>query len=148
WQPAMIDRLVDLAGRLDEHSGLRSLLPWDAPDNISDLALVALLLLDPNAFARVPSSARLARIQRLPENPESMDTAAQGLFLPVVMQASVHAGSLSEEERQELLSRIRALPMAGAIASRWRMQVLPAFYSHGGTDVTEEEATQAVQERL
>jgi tetratricopeptide (TPR) repeat protein len=148
WQPAMIDSLVDLAGRLDESLGLRSVLPWLMPDNISDLALVALLRVDPNAFARVPAPARLARIQRLPEDPEAEDPEAQALFLPLVMQAGVHVGSLLEEERQELLSRIRALPKAGEIASRWRMQVLPAFYSHGTTDVTEAEATLAVQERL
>ena len=148
WQPAMIDSLVQLADRLDGSPGLRSVLPWDAPDNISDLALVALLRIDPNAFARVSGPARLARIRRLPENPEAMDASEQALFLPVVMQASVHADSLSEEERQELLVRIRALPAAGEIASRWRMLVLPALYSHGGTDVTEAEAVLAVQERL
>ncbi|WP_437898068.1 hypothetical protein [Sorangium sp. So ce124] len=148
WQPAMIDSLVGLASRLDESPGLRSVLPWYAPDNISDLALVALLRIDPNAFARVPGPARLARIRRLPENPETMDAGEQALFLPVVMQAGVHAGSLSEEERQELLSRIRALPAGGDIASRWRMQVLPALYPTRGTDVTEAEATHAVQERL
>ncbi len=148
WHSAMIDNLVDLAGRLDESPGLRSVLPWDAPDNISDLALVALLRLDSNEFARVPAPARLARIRRLPVDPDAMDTAARALFLPLVMQASVFAESLSEEERNELLSRIRALPPTGEIARGWRMQVLTALYAQEGTDVTEAEAMHALQERL
>ena len=105
WHPAMIDRLVDLAGRLDESQGIRSVLPWDAPDNISDLALAALLRMDPNTLDRVPGPARLARIRRLPENPETMDRAAQAVFNPLVVQAGVHAGSLSDEESSKSCSR-------------------------------------------
>jgi len=147
WQPAMVEVLANLASRLDGSPGLGSELDWSAPDNIADLAFVALLRIDPNAFARVPEIARLARLRRLPAEPDTMDQTAQSLFLPLVMQAALHAAALSEEERRLLLEKIRTVK-PGEIANRWRLQVLPSLFGQGSADVPEAEALLALQNKL
>jgi tetratricopeptide (TPR) repeat protein len=147
WHPAMIETLVALASRSDESTGLRSELDWDAPDNIADLALVVLLRMDPSAFARLPSEARLRRFRRLPENPEAMDSADQSLFHTVVTGAAMHAAMLSDEERSVLIAGVRTAPR-GLAADRWRLRVLPSFFALGDPGVSEDEVIVTLQEQL
>ncbi len=147
WQPAMVDTLMELAARPDENRGLKSELDWGAPDNVADLALVALLRLDVAAFGRLPPEARLRRIRRLPANPEAMDRADQSLFLPLVTAVAIAPHILSGEERTELVTKIRATPR-GSIADTWRLLILPTIFGSGNPIVDEEEALAALRGKL
>ena len=147
WQPAMIETLLVLASRSDESRGLRSELEWDAPDNIADLALVALYRMEPNAFGRLTSEARLRRFRRLPENPEAMDHADQSLFFAVVTGAATQSEKLSDEERSVLIAKVRSAPR-GPIGDNWRLLLLPSFFGLGDPSVSENEAFAALHEQL
>jgi hypothetical protein len=147
WEPAMIDRLVELASRPDESLGLSSELDWSAPDSIADLSLVALLRMDPNAFGRVPPAARLRRFRRLPQDPNAMTHADQSLFLTLVTGAATHPEDLSDEERDVLITKLRATPR-GPVADRWRLLVLSSLFGLGDQRVSEEDARTALQEAL
>jgi hypothetical protein len=147
WQPAMIETLLALASRSDESPGLRSELEWDAPDNIADLALVALYRMEPKAFGRLPSEARLRRFRRIPADPDAMDGTDKSVFLAVMAGAATQSEYLSEEERGVVVAKVRAAPR-GIIADRWRLLVLARFFGSGVSDVSETEVFSALQEQL
>jgi tetratricopeptide (TPR) repeat protein len=147
WPPAMIDNLVELAVRPDESLGLRSELAWDAPDNVADLAIVALLRADPNAFDRLPSDVRLGRLRRLPVDPDTMDRADQLLFSTIVASAATNPEILSDEERAVLISSMHT-PSQGQLAKLWRLLVLPSFFGRGDPRVSKFQAIDALRSML
>ena len=147
WHPSMIEALIELAKRLDEPVGLGSQLPWEAPDNVADLAMAALLKLDPNAFDRVPSEARLRRFVRLPANPDGMSPADRALFQPLVTSVTTRPNNLSTDEREAIVSKLRAAP-DGTLAKQWRMAVFAGLFAAKDPDIDEREALQALFDAL
>jgi hypothetical protein len=73
--------------------------------------------------------------------------ADQSLFLPLVMGAVTHPENLSDEERDVLITKLRAAPR-GPIADRWRLLVLSSLFGLGDQRVSEEDARSALQEAL
>jgi hypothetical protein len=147
WEPAMTNTLLALACRREENHGLGSDLLWDAPDNVADLALVALLRVEPEAFDRLPSEARLRRFRRLPEDPNATDRADQLLFFALIAGVASNPDACSDEERRVLAEKLRSSPK-GPVTDSWRMMVFPGFFSVQHQTVSEQEALTAVLDAL
>ena len=146
WEPAMTDMLLELASRPEESLGLGSELAWDAPDNVADLALVALLRVEPKLFDRLPSEARLRRFQRLPADPNTMRRADRLLYFALMAGVASNPETCSDDERKVLVERLRSSPR-GPVTSYLRMMVFPGLFSTQ-QDVSEQEALTAVLDAL
>jgi hypothetical protein len=139
--PALEDKLLALARRAHQSQSLGSVLEWNAPGNVPDLALDALLHLSSERFADLGPEARTRRFEALPEDPQALEAADSVAFVfasRVVLTAADVAASLTAPERAVLEAKLRS--MADGPRSRaWRWTAFVSLFAEG-VDHLEDEA--------
>ncbi|MFS8068807.1 MAG: hypothetical protein ACMG6S_20800, partial [Byssovorax sp.] len=139
--PGLEEKLTAIARRVSQVPSLTSVLDWNAPGNVPDLALSALLHMNTGRFAELGSEARTRRFDALPEDPQSLentDPAALSFAQRIVLAAAAMAPSLDAAERTLLEAKLRT--MTDSPKSReWRWVVFLSFFA-AGMDALEEEA--------
>ncbi|WP_441288765.1 hypothetical protein ACSRUE_43795 [Sorangium sp. KYC3313] len=110
--PALEDKLLALARGVHLGPKLGSVLGWEASGNVPDLALNALLHLNPGRLADLSPEARTRRIDVLPEDPQGLEDSDQAAFwfaYRLVLAAADVAEALTAEERALLETKLRAM---------------------------------------
>lgn len=128
--PKLEDRLLELAQRFAPPSTLKSALDWDAPDNIPDLALRALLALNIRRFADLRPESRTRRFERLPEDPQHLDESLSTFTAHIILAAALSAGALLPDERLLLENKVRTMA-EGPASRQWRLWIYVALYAAG-----------------
>lgn len=136
------DRLLELAQRVAPPSTLNSKLDWNAPDNIPDLALRALLRLNRRRFADLSPESRTRRFERLPDDPQHLDKSLSAFTAHIVLAAAISADALSPDERTLLENKVRAM-VEGPATRQWRLWTYVALYA-AGSDHLEADALQFI----
>lgn len=110
--PALEDKLLTLARGVHLGPKLGSVLGWNAPGNIPDLALNALLHLNRGRLADLSLEARIRRFEALPEDLQTLETSDEAAFWftrRVVLAAADVAEKLTPGERALLETKLRAM---------------------------------------
>jgi hypothetical protein len=106
---ALEARLAELAARPRRGLQLRSELQWDAPAEIPDLALTALLRRNPGGFLMLTPEVRLRWLEALPDATETSDRETRTLTRSIVFAASNTAAELGPAERTVFEARLRGM---------------------------------------
>ena len=147
--PALEDKLLKLAHGVHQGAPLRSVLDWNAPDNVPDLALNALLHLNGTRFAELSPEARTRRFKALPDDPEALkesNSAALTFASRIVRATGDIAASLTPEERSLLEARLRVMA-DGPETRSWRWLIFVSFFATGA-DHLEDEARALTTEHV
>lgn len=142
WTSDMLERVLllaststsDISRGITHPSG--SVLDWDAQTTIQGLATVVLLKLDPLAFRRLPQAVRRRWLSALPAMPDKMTRAEQSIFMPLMIQFSLTAESLTSEERIVVLKYLSTIPEVG-LSKRWRMMAFCSLFHCGDPEINE-----------
>ncbi|UQA57057.1 hypothetical protein [Polyangium aurulentum] len=138
---ALEDKLIVLAQRAHDGPALDSELDWDAPSNIPDLALLALLRLNGARFADLSEEARTRRFEALPDDLDVLLNEAPHVLAfanNVLIAAANAAQNLTDAERWLLLRKLREMK-DGPTNQRARWLLFVALFD-AGMDPLEEEA--------
>lgn len=101
--------LAEVAEQPGTSEDLPSVLEWRAVCSVADLALVALLRLNPEGFLRLSSAARLRHIEAIPTAFAAAHEPRRNLARTVLLAATEHADALSDGERQAFEAALRAV---------------------------------------
>lgn len=97
-------------GRASLHNeDVASFLGWVGPVTIPELALVALLWLQPAAFMQLSTDERMAWLQRLPPTPDPNAALDRDIVVRLLMVIAAHAGKLQPVERVLLKDRAQGI---------------------------------------
>lgn len=102
-------KLAELAARPRRGLALRSVLEWSAPAESPDLALIALLRRNPEAFLVLAPETRLQWLETLPEAPDVAEEGQRELIRSLVTAASDNAAGLGPAERAAFEAKLRAM---------------------------------------
>ena len=147
--PALEDKLLRLARGAYVGPSLSSELDWNAPGNIPDLSLNALLHLNSERFDELSSEARIRRFEALPDDPQALEKtspAALSFAQRVVLAAADVAASLEAAERTLLEAKLRSMA-DGPLSREWCWLVFLSFFA-AGMDELEDEARALTIEHL
>ncbi|UQA57779.1 carbon-nitrogen hydrolase family protein [Polyangium aurulentum] len=137
-------KLRSLAERHPEGPALTSVLDWDAPGNVPDLALLALLRLNLGAFGNLSPEARGRWFQALPLEPDEADESAKQLAHAVIGGASAAFTKLGLDERSLLVDRLRAMK-DGKLTRFWRWTTFSLLFMLGDDALQPEAQSLAVE---
>jgi hypothetical protein len=144
--PGLEDRLVELARGVHAEPPVGSVLDWDAPDNVPDLALHALLNLNAERFAELTPEARSRRFSALPDDPSAMQDHEPGAFrfaTKMLIAASL-ASKLTPEERSLLEAKLRSM-VDGPASRFWRWVTFVGFFEAGAAHLEDEALSLTVE---
>ena len=113
--PELETLLADIAARplseSDRRSRVRgtkqSVLDWTGPGALPDLALVALLRINPEGFFLMPPPVRLVWIQQLPAGPEQTERLDSVLGKILFWCVVAYSHRMTPEERVAFEARLR-----------------------------------------
>ncbi len=136
------ENLLKLASGHPEGPSLPSVLDWDAPGTVPDLALLALLRVKLSAFGSLPAETRKRHFASLPEEPDPEEPnretmAANRLPDAIIHAVSVTAQELAADERLLLIERLRAMK-DGPTSRRWRWVAFTGLFVAGEASLDEE----------
>lgn len=106
---ALEHRLAELAARPRRGHRARSDLDWNAPAEIPDLALIALLRRDPKGLLALTPDARQRWLEVIPAAPESLEKAELELVRSIVINAADNAAALAPTERAVYEEKLRCM---------------------------------------
>ncbi|MBI4701363.1 MAG: hypothetical protein HY744_09425 [Deltaproteobacteria bacterium] len=122
--------LLEIAEREPGTPDVGSVLSWEAPADVPDLALQALLWIEPESLSRLSASAQRRRIDALPVEPDAGLAGSRRLGELLVLAVADHPALFAPEQRAALESRLRAMK-DGPIARRWRLAVWAGLFAAG-----------------
>ncbi|HVJ91222.1 MAG TPA: hypothetical protein VM580_15570 [Labilithrix sp.] len=138
---ALEDKLIARAQRTHDGPDLDSKLDWNAPGNVPDLALLALLRLNAARFADLSEEARTRRFEALPVDLDALSNEAPhqlSFWNTVLIAAADAAQSLTGAERTLLVRKLGAM-RDGPKNQRAQWLLFVALFE-AGMDALEEEA--------
>ena len=138
--PALEDKLIDLAQRVHVGARVTSVLDWNAPDNVPDLALNALFHLSKSRFAELSPEARTRRFNALPDDPQTLQQTNPSAFHfanQLIIATTDIAPILTPQERTLLEAKLRAMT-DGPIARSWRWGTFVSLFAAGAHHLEDE----------
>jgi hypothetical protein len=110
---ALKERLVAIADRFANAGPSRDALDWGAASNVPDLAVSALLALNPRTFSEVTQETRRRVLERVVKDLDSASEAERRFGVTVLIGYARALASVGEEERAGLeliLDTLRGVP--------------------------------------
>ena len=151
---AIEDVLLELAQRPLSEDERRPVWPvenpsgldWEGPGNVPELALLALLRTRSETLMRLPATARLSWLRRLPPASDLEGSLHPFLRTALVFSAAEHARGLTAEERGLLKDYARAEEASrpSTEASQILWQVMSQLYGAGEVDLSAEVRAQVL----
>lgn len=115
----------------------RDFLEWDAPSNLSDLSMWALLTVNSQAFSSLTSETRRRALSRLRVDLEGAPGYQKALAVSVMLGCTLSVAQMPLAEQLELEAKARSF-VPSETTRGWLLAVLTALSAAGRTDLLPE----------
>lgn len=127
---ALEEMLRALANQPPRGSSLESVMEWNAPTNVPDLAFAGLLRFNGSALGSLQPETRKRHFRSLPLNAESLTPYELEAWDRLVQAASMPAAKIPRDELVLLAERLQQAGDSPA-SRRWRWMVTTALFAAG-----------------
>lgn len=127
---ALEEMLRDLANQLPRVATAGSVLEWNAPPNVPDLAFAGLLRFNASALGDLHSETRKRHFRALPLNPEPLLPYELEGWDRLMQATSMPAGKIGRDELVLLADRLRQASDSST-TRRWQWMITTALFAAG-----------------
>lgn len=127
---ALEEVLRGLANQLPQGANVGSVLEWNAPSNIPDLAFAGLLRFSASALGDLRPETRRRHFNSLPLNSEHLPTYELEFWDKLIQAASTPAAKIGQDELVLLTERL-LLASDSPTTRRWRWMIKTALFAAG-----------------